>query len=175
MTYTMSLIKTADDLYEKLKREADRLKKDLSGDNLYNFVVTAYHLLEWVQKDPNKTHDPAIIKEVRNNRHFKICRDLANASKHFEITNYKPDVSDATNAKARYGRAEYGASEYGQTEDKIFIETENGRVDCSDLINKLLEVYCKVFTLKTSTSPRCPTQHSTGPAQKTAKVDEFKR
>lgn len=41
------------DLFQKLMRDADRLKKEGSSNTyaLFDFVVTAHHLKEWIKKD----------------------------------------------------------------------------------------------------------------------------
>lgn len=79
------------DLLKKLKFEAERLKQNFNSYDFFNFVVTAYHLCDWVGKNANiplKRKDiPDYYKEI------KICKDLANASKHFRIDKYDPIVS----------------------------------------------------------------------------------
>ena len=46
---------TPRDLFEKLKRESVRLDQEVNGDNLFNFVTTAWHLgADWIRKGPTK-------------------------------------------------------------------------------------------------------------------------
>ena len=124
-------LRCANDLFEKLKRDGDLLEQEVSSDRFFNFVVTAYHLCEWVEKDRS------IEKSVRgkrptpqNNQYIAICRDIANASKHFMLN--KPSECKAITAevdsKQAYGEGRYGRGSYGQGEEAIKIKLANGNV-----------------------------------------------
>ncbi len=90
------------DLFKKLKHDADRLnidefdsKPDEFKYAFYDFVVTAYHLCDWVKEDNAIPISKKQIKQILdNNDIIKICRDLANASKHVTL-NYTQVVSHA--------------------------------------------------------------------------------
>lgn len=45
-------LETARDLFEKLSRDANLLDEEVTSDSFFNFVVTAYSLVDWVQNDP---------------------------------------------------------------------------------------------------------------------------
>jgi len=86
---------------KKLKHDADRLdidKFDSKPDEFkyafYDFVVTAYHLCDWVKKDNAIPISKKQIKQILdNNDIIKICRDLANAGKHYYIKLYSNSYS----------------------------------------------------------------------------------
>ena len=50
-------------------------------------VVAARHLPEWIDKDasfvPEKRPDPSAVRDTDL---YRACRDIADASKHFELT-----------------------------------------------------------------------------------------
>ena len=74
------------DVFNKLKRDAAKLE-ECTGDNLFNFMVTATSLRDWIGNGPAKT-SPEIkkgLEELRRHTSIKICRDIANASKHFTL------------------------------------------------------------------------------------------
>jgi hypothetical protein len=81
-------LKTPRDLFGKLEREAAKLRSDPSGDNVFNFMVTAYHLVDWLSNGPGAT-DFALTADIdatlRSNVYVRICRDVCHASKHFGI------------------------------------------------------------------------------------------
>jgi hypothetical protein len=46
-------LQSARDLFAKLQRDAATLDKEVSSDNFFNFVVTGYSLVDWIEKDPS--------------------------------------------------------------------------------------------------------------------------
>jgi hypothetical protein len=87
-------LRTPRDLFEKLKREAAKLDSETSPDNLFNFAVTAWHMQDWIREGPAKSA-PTIEADraaLRRHPHIQVCRDIANASKHFTLT-YSPTIS----------------------------------------------------------------------------------
>lgn len=98
MSLTFGL-SSARDLFAKLQRDADALEEEVTSDRFFNFVVTAYSLIDWV------FHDPATPAAARpkvdriqqgldslcRNKWLKICRDLSNSCKHFKL-NYTPKL-----------------------------------------------------------------------------------
>src|SRR5688500_15419440 len=83
MALTYSL-RTAIDLYAKLKRDATALDGEVSGDRAFNFLVTAHHLQEWIRKDSTtKRQVLERLEAFKSNPYLTLCSDLANASKHF--------------------------------------------------------------------------------------------
>src|SRR6266487_1410203 len=120
LTYGM---KTPRDMLAKLQRERARLDNEVSGDNLFNFVVTAYHIIDWIKNDPS-VPAPAKTEVVSmyGNTHVAVCRDLANASKHFALDkNYKGQVAAKTSAISGYGVGRYGKESYGAGEQSIIV------------------------------------------------------
>ena len=75
------------DLFEKLKRDAQKLDTSTSADSLFNFVITAWHLQEWVENGPaqSDTRLRTAIRDLRDADELQICRSLANSSKHFKL------------------------------------------------------------------------------------------
>ena len=80
----------AQDLLGKLVREHERLWADATNsDHLYNFFVTAWHLLEWQYPD---VPDKAECEKVRAKRKavkeetpiLEICEHLTIGAKHYE-------------------------------------------------------------------------------------------
>src|ERR1041384_1356745 len=103
----------ARELYSKLERDASALRTLVSPDSFFNFVVTAWSLCDWAEKDPILS--PTAHKDaagVRATRWLQICRDLANGSKHFRVTTYTPSVS-TTAASRGYGVGRSGVGAFG--------------------------------------------------------------
>jgi hypothetical protein len=88
--------KSARDMLAKLQREHARLNTEVSSDNFFNFVVTAYHIIDWVEKDPSVSASAKDdLSTMRKNIYLAACRDVANASKHF-VLDYKNQITAKT-------------------------------------------------------------------------------
>jgi hypothetical protein len=125
------------DYWKKLNWEHNQLKKD--SDNTYlafNFSITAYYLLEWVAPKPVGTQNPEwpIIK--KNITYLKICEQLANGAKHFEISS-KRHNSVKSMESDRY--VEDGYVEEGYFEEPIIITlSDNSKIKILDFAESLM-------------------------------------
>lgn len=135
-----------------MQRDVDLLGDEITSDRFFNFVVTAYHLREWIKLDPTVPElakHPAVMKAVSRNKWFRVCRDLANASKHFQLDskrNPDPIVASATASKEE-GDDPYGNGPYGAGDERIVIElTDGSRYHCLDLIAGVLNLWDRFFT-----------------------------
>ena len=116
-------LKSPRDMLEKLKREYERLKQEVSSDGFFNFVVTGYHITDWIKNDPSV---PASAKQdlgsMYKNTHIAACRDIANASKHFTLDpKYKGQVTAKTSATSGWGVGRYGKGSFGVGEESIVV------------------------------------------------------
>ena len=77
-------LRTAADLREKLRRDFARVQaSSLDVDTLFNFLVTAEHMADWVL--PGKVNREA-RKALRNGSVvLQVCSHLANGAKHYRI------------------------------------------------------------------------------------------
>ena len=102
-------INTVEELFDKLKWEESRLVESWSVYDSWNFIVTAYHLYcDWIEKEGSMATQAqrerldALPPEAKIL--FKAVRQVANASKHFDLDSAKkyqivgeitpPEVSD---------------------------------------------------------------------------------
>lgn len=148
------------DLYDKLLVDAAKLK-GMHPHDVFNFFVTAYHMLDWIKEGPAK-ESPAIAEDLeatlRNNTFVRVCRDFANASKHFRATRYSskhpPAVLSAVSARSdTTGAITYtrilptgemvskSFDEYGG----LIIGTDDGYYTLSEIRDGLLALYAAFF------------------------------
>ena len=119
---------SATDLYEKLKRDRDRLRSQVTPDAFFDFVVTAYSIFDWVDKDqslPQAARTEARNRVPYSDQVLKVCRDLANSSKHFTLDRTVPITRDA-NAESGFGVGRYGVGGFGVGESRIQIILNDG-------------------------------------------------
>jgi hypothetical protein len=141
-------IRTARDLLAKQERDAQLLREEVSSDRFFNFVVTAYSLADWIQNDPTvPASAKADLARFRSTPAIQVCRDLANASKHFQLDprrNPNPAVT-AADSERGFGVGRYGMGGYGVGEEKITVLHSAGNsIDGLDVMEDALRE-CKQF------------------------------
>src|SRR5688500_18531056 len=120
---------SAADHFGKLNRLANRIEKAVHKDDLDDYLKSAYHLLEIVEKDPNTSScQKAQAKALRSDPEFQLCREITNRQKHF-VLNAKqhpnPRVKDAT-IEQGFGVGRYGAGAYEVGEQSVTINLNDG-------------------------------------------------
>jgi hypothetical protein len=89
-----------EELLDKLERDFERLQDDMGQQAMlytaFDFFVTAYTLVDWVKKHKSLTQ--AQVDALYQEMLIKICADLANGSKHFQLTNPPPKTSVTTHS-----------------------------------------------------------------------------
>lgn len=73
-------------LYRKINPESgDHGDQTEYEDNLWFFFQSAWHLKDWIKNDP-EVNCLSISKVALNYKSLRICSDLANRSKHLELS-----------------------------------------------------------------------------------------
>lgn len=142
-------IKTPNDLLKKLALDLEEFNSDCSS-SVYaiNFILTAYHLRDWIWNHYFKVKEKNLIKNDFINKIYedfpdmKLIKDLANGSKHYSLYN-DPTVkgTDITPAieddEAAWDKDECTWDYYG-----CRIHTKDGRtISCQDLFNRVFEFW----------------------------------
>jgi hypothetical protein len=141
-------LKTPRDMFEKLRREHARLKAQVTSDNLFNFVVTAYHIRDWVKKHPAATQAAKNnARSLYSNTYIGVCRDLTNASKHYVLfEDYRDQVTEKVSAISAYGSGRFGVGDFGSDEESIVVVLRNGtRMDALDLAQNVVDLWEQFF------------------------------
>lgn len=96
MSLLQHLYSSPRDLFEKIEREGQELVAALGKydeqrirDLVFNFSVGCYHLVDWV-KVLYPTLEGDVYALLNGNPYLKLCRDIANASKHYEVDPNSP-------------------------------------------------------------------------------------
>jgi hypothetical protein len=121
---------SAQDLLAKLKRDAELLESEVTSDRLFNFMVTAHALNDWVQNDPSV---PQIVKDGlschRSDVRLNVCRDVANSLKHFELDdrNAARAVTESASSSTGFSVGRYGKGSLGKGEESISFTLKDGQ------------------------------------------------
>ena len=78
---------TPRNLYEKLRRDNEKLDNEISGVNLFNFVSTAFHLQHWIKNSPLISSEVVkrILRRIGRDNYIKHCQNIARAKEHFKV------------------------------------------------------------------------------------------
>jgi len=141
--------KTAPDLLAKLERDAELLREEVSSDRFFNFVVTAYSLADWIENDPNvPSSAKSDLQRFRGTDQIQICRDLTNASKHFQLDprrNPNPKVV-AADSEQGFDVGRFGVGGYGVGEEEITVVLSAGNtIKGLDLVEDTLREWKQFF------------------------------
>lgn len=72
------------DMLDKARREYQRLSERFDIDNLFNFVVTAYHISDYIRKTGAVAQ--GVLDTFLQDQDIKDCRDLCDKGKHLVLT-----------------------------------------------------------------------------------------
>lgn len=153
LTYGFSSVR---DLYAKLQRDAQTLLDEgVTSDGLFNFVLTGDSMIDWVKNDsslPETARTQSAMNGLYADRWLKVCKDLANASKHFTLTRGEPITLSATSEKG-FGLGRFGMGGFGVGEESIYIEVrlnnqlnETESFHCLDLVNGVMNTWRDFFS-----------------------------
>src|SRR2546429_8216002 len=76
-------LRSAADLLQKVRRDAALLDEEVTSDRFFNFVVTAYSLVDWIDHDPTvpiTAKAPAEIAALRADQWLLLCGEIGRAS-----------------------------------------------------------------------------------------------
>lgn len=145
------------DLYAKLKRDVARFVAEPSGDHLFNAMVTAWCLADWLVVDLGPTATPEMLlglralsgkapgQRSRDYQHLadpmKMCSDIAEASKHGGLDRKTRIVSDVVPTDGTYGSGIYGFGRYGETRRRYAVIAGGKMHDAEDVLSEVLALY----------------------------------
>ena len=143
-------LRSAVDLFAKVRRDAELLMQEVTSDRVFNFTVTAYSLIDWIRNDPavpERAKQQSEIEKLRSDPWLKLCGDLATSAKHFELTTRKPTASEVT-AQQGYGMGRFGKGGWGVGEEQITIHLPDGSAhDVLELVEGSQRTWGSFFAL----------------------------
>ena len=146
LTFGFSSIR---DVFSKLERDAAALAEEVTGDGLFNFVITGYSMIDWVKNDPSvpvAAKAANVVQALYDDQWLKVCGDLATAGKHFTLTSRTP-ITDSTRSERGFGVGRFGTGAFGVGEESIEIQLNDGTTfDSLDLVKGVLSSWKAFFS-----------------------------
>lgn len=111
MTKPFFDISTPRHMFEKATREFEKMSLDLNNDNIFNFFVTMYHIMDYVKAQG--TVSQGAMDAMYNDPDFDMCSFICNKGKHLTLRRGDPFDTQHSGG-AMLGVAEFGAFEFGE-------------------------------------------------------------
>ena len=137
------------DLLEKLRNDVELLEDEVTSYRFFNLAVTGYHIIDWIKNNeaiPDATQKA--VKKMYKNKYISVCRDLANASKHFKFKkNYENrKIKSAKSVQGPCGTGRFGKGICGIGEEQITIECLGGnKYDALEFAREILKTWDDFF------------------------------
>jgi len=112
-------IRDHEDMLAKAERELDRMEADLNTDTVFNFFVSAYHVMDYVKAIPvPKTATDLMYADPD----FEMCQFICNKGKHLELKRDDKDARFAPGEPTRFGRHRLGTVRLGWTSPRFLVD-----------------------------------------------------
>ena len=121
-------------MLDKTRREHHRLQDEVNIDNVFNFMVTANHIRDYVKKS-GAVPEP-ILNAFFQEQDMLDCQDLCNKGKHMTLERNRPDPS------TRIMSSQIGAGYIGEmvvgSGDTWLLVSGDRKVDIVELADRVL-------------------------------------
>lgn len=137
------------DLLEKLRHDIELLEDEVTSYRFFNLAITGYHIIDWIKNNKTVSGDARdAVENMYENKYISVCRDVANAIKHFEFKKgYRNrKIKSAKSIQGSYGTGRYGKGLYGIGEEQITIECLDGdKFDALEFARAVLKAWNVFF------------------------------
>ncbi len=129
-------------MYKKAERELEKMQSDLNTDTIFNFFVTAYHIMDYVKRQG--TVSSAAIDSMYDDTDFKMCQFICNKGKHLVLTKNDLDTKTVYKPGALYGSTPYNTAMFNENSSyKFFVDGQE--VNFIELGKRLIGKWDKFF------------------------------
>lgn len=139
---------TPRNIFEKLIRDYEQLDIRVNGDNIFNFVSTAYHLHEWIKNAPihSSQQGKRLVQKAVGEECIKLCKQIITAKKNYRIEIDDPKSHAEPDYTKRPRVTDREHYEKGIKKFKFFVgDKEN---DPFDFKENIMNIYKPYFQIK---------------------------
>jgi len=128
-------------MLEKAKRDFERMKLHLDIDTIFNFFVTAYHVMNYVEVQDKA---PEVARSrFYEDEDFKMCRYICNKGKHLHLKQGDP-YHTQHNKAAVFDEVCFDEVTFDQPESYVVIAGGYG-IDVISLGQRILDNWERFF------------------------------
>jgi hypothetical protein len=134
---TFLTFSTPREVWQKAADALPPLLAEPGPATVFDYFATAYHIFDYAAKNPAI---PAIVLgALRNTTDMRVCRDLANKSKHARLDRNRPDPTDAIWSSTLDGAPLDTMLLDG--DDQFMVWTEDGEFEVRALAKRVLATW----------------------------------
>jgi hypothetical protein len=128
------------DMLEKAKRDLEVMKSQLNTDSLFNFFVTAYHVMDYVKA--SGTVGQKEINGMFADPDFELCNFLCNKGKHIQLR--KKDAYEAKHRGGTLGSVGFNEATFNAGGSYVILDISS-RIDPLALADRLIDKWETFF------------------------------
>lgn len=106
-------LRTPRDMLKKAERELERLQREFSIDNVFNFFVTAYHVQDYARV--TTAVPQSALDLFLSDPDIQACHDLCDKGKHLRLTKRPDPLTSISNGG--FGGAAFGELAFGEGDE----------------------------------------------------------
>ena len=137
-------------IYEKLIRDSEALDIRINGDNMFNFLSTAFHIQAWLKNSPitDTEQGKRLLKKASKEDWMKVCKDVISAKNSFSIEIDDPTLLDGAEPDFTTKPKVYDIVHYKNGSKKFRFYLGSVEYDPYELKDQIIECYSVYFQAK---------------------------
>lgn len=141
---------TPRDMLDKAKREYKRMLNNIDVDSVFNFFVTVYHIVDYVEATGRFSYESPELKKMYGDKDLKndnyygdfvACRLICNSGKHLKISRdvkkYDIESINTEHSSSSAGQTMAGGTQFGEG-DRYDIVVDGKREEVKELGTRLI-------------------------------------
>ncbi|KQN77837.1 hypothetical protein ASF04_24030 [Duganella sp. Leaf61] len=136
-------LQTPGDMLSKAKRERKRMADQIDVDHVYNFFTTVTHISDYVGHTGLVRQ--ADLDGFRNNKIFKLSRDLCDAGKHSKLTKIGRITPSTEAYENNMFLAPFGAWNFGPQAENWMVHSDDKWIHISVIADEILLLWSQFF------------------------------
>ena len=139
---------TPRNIFEKLIRDYEQLDMRMNGDNVFNFLSTAFHLQEWIKNAPihSTQQGKRLVAKAAHKDCIKLCRDIITAKKTYKVVINDPRAQSAPDYSRRPRVYDIDHYKVGSKEYTLIVGDQE--YDPYKIKEEVMDLYKTYFKIK---------------------------
>jgi hypothetical protein len=141
---------TPRNIFEKLIRDYEQLDMVVNGDNMFNFVSTAFHMQEWIKSSPIYETEAVkrLVRKASHDKYLKICNDIICAKTYYKVEIDDPDLPEGEEPNFNVLPEKFDLDSYKDGSKKFRFIVGDDELDPFEFKEEIKELYSTYFKIK---------------------------